>query len=195
MKRKILTAAVNILCVLAIVFSLLAGWSVISTPRGKAPKLFGISFMTVLTGSMNPTVPEHSLIVVRTIEPSEIKKDDIISFYARVNGSSGIINTHRVVEILSQNNELAFRTQGDANSVADPALVSEKNLIGKVVFHSFLLGQIVYFLCRPYVFLPMVLIPLLIIIFTYGRRIVRLAKEEIGKAKEELSEGDRRDDP
>ena len=82
-----------------------------------------------------------------------------------------------------------------ANSVADPALVSEKNLIGKVVFHSFLLGQIVYFLCRPYVFLPMVLIPLLIIIFTYGRRIVRLAKEEIGKAKEELSEGDRRDDP
>ena len=96
---------------------------------------------------------------------------------------------------LSQEDKIAFRTQGDANPVPDPALVLEENLIGKVVFHSFVLGQIVYFLCRPYVFLPMVLIPLLIIIFTYGRRIIRLAREEVVKAKEELSEEERRDDP
>lgn len=187
MKQRVLTAVVNVICVIAILLSLAVGWTVISTPRGQAPKLFGLSFMRVLTGSMEPTIPENSLVVVRTADPASVKEDDVISFYAQV-GSSQIINTHRVVEVIEQNGQTTFRTQGDANAASDPSLVSDQNLVGRVVFHSHILGVIVTFLCKPYIFLPLVLIPLMIIIFTYGRRIVRLARREIAEAARELEE-------
>ncbi|MEG0765460.1 MAG: signal peptidase I [Pseudoflavonifractor sp.] len=184
MKEKLLSAGVNALCAVAILFSLAVGWTAITTERGKAPTLLGNTMLTVLTGSMEPALPERSLILVRETPAEAIEPGDIITFYARIGGYEGVLNTHRVVECTQAEGQLAFVTKGDANATADPSPVLAEDLVGRVVFQSLILGIIVSFLRMPPVFLTLVLVPLLIIIGSSVRRLLRLAKEEISRAEE-----------
>lgn len=188
MAKKLVPAAVNLLCAAAILVSLLAGWAAITTPRGKVPALFGMSMLTVLTGSMAPTLPERSLILVRATPAEEIRVGDVITFYTSIAGHDGVVNTHRVVEVTRQDGVSAFRTQGDANALEDPTPVPADRLVGRVFFHSLALGIAVSFLRRPYVFFLAILIPLLAVIVRSVLQLVRLGKEEVRRAQEELEE-------
>lgn len=188
MGKKLLSALVNALCVFAILFSLLAAWTVLSTPRGQAPKLFGWSMLTVLTGSMEPALPESSLIFVRSVPPEELGPGDIITFYATLSGHQGVLNTHRITEVVDAEAGPLFLTKGDANPLGDPEAVPAANVLGRVAFCSPLLGAAVSLLRRPYVFLPLVLIPLLLLILRSGLRLYRLAKDEVAQAERELKE-------
>lgn len=189
MGKKLVSWAVNLLCAAAILLSLAVGWTAISTPKGEAPSIGGWTMLTVLTGSMEPALPQLSLLLVRETPAEEIGPGDIITFYARIAGQDGLINTHRVVEVVEEAGGRAFRTQGDANQTSDPVLVTEEALIGRVVFHSYALGVAVSALRTPPVFLALVLVPLLVIIFASVRRIVRLGREEVARAERELKEG------
>lgn len=186
MGKKLVSLAVNVLCVAAILFSLLAAWVIVTTPTGKAPNILGYSMLTVLTGSMEPTIPEGSLIITRQTNAEEIRSDDVITFYTSIQGYDGVINTHRVVEVTDEEGSLAFRTKGDANPIDDTRLVAAELLVGKVVFHSYLLGMLISFLREPYVFLPLVLIPLFILILRSAFRLIRIAREEFRQAEEEV---------
>lgn len=188
MGKKLLSAFVNLLCLAAILLSLAAGWTAISTPKGQAPALFGYSMLTVLTGSMEPTLPQNSLILVREISPTQIRAGDIITFYTSIAGYSGVINTHRVVEITEEGGRLAFRTQGDANPLEDSALVPGSQVIGTVFFCSLPLGVAVSFLRQPVVFLLLILVPLLLIILRSALGLIRMGKEEVRRAQRELEE-------
>lgn len=194
MGRKLASAAVNALCAAAILFSLLAGWTVLTTPKGQAPKLFGYSMLTVLTGSMAPALPKRCLIIIRTTPPEEIQAGDIITFSATLAGYDGLLNTHRVVEVTEQDGRTAFRTKGDANTAPDAGTVTADRLVGKVVFHSMALGYVVSFLRTPAVFLALVLIPLAILIIRSVLNLVRLARQEVSEARRELEEELRHDD-
>lgn len=188
MAKKLLAAAVNTLCAAAILVSLLAGWTAITTPKGKVPALFGLSMLTVLTGSMAPALPENSLILVRLTPPQQIKVGDVITFYTDIAGYNGVVNTHRVVGITAQDGAAAFRTRGDANALEDTSLVPADRLVGRVFFHSLALGIVVSFLRRPYVFFLVILIPLLAVAVRSLLQLVRLGKEEVRRAQEELEE-------
>lgn len=188
MEKKILSALVNLLCVFAILFSLLAAWTVLSTPKGQAPRLFGWSMLTVLTGSMEPTLPEMSLIFVHQVPPETLQPGDIITFYTTLSGREGVLNTHRITEVVDADSGLSFLTKGDANSLRDQEAVPAANVLGRVAYCSVFLGTAVSLLRHPYVFLPLVLIPLLILILRSGLRLYRLAKEEVAQAERELKE-------
>lgn len=188
MGKKLLSILVDLFCVAAILFSLLAGWTVLTTPRGQAPRIFGCSVLTVLTGSMEPALPELSLILVRETPAQDIRAGDVITFYTTLAGQDGVLNTHRVTEVVRDGGGLSFRTKGDANSLADPTPVPSARVLGRVVWHSAALGVAVSLLRRPYVFLPLVLIPLFLLILRSLLRIWRLAKAEIDRAEQELKE-------
>lgn len=188
MAKKLLAAAVNTLCAAAILVSLLAGWTAVTTPKGKVPALFGLSMLTVLTGSMAPALPENSLILVRLTPPQQIKVGDVITFYTDIAGHNGVVNTHRVVGITAQDGAAAFRTRGDANALEDTSLVPADRLVGRVFFHSLALGIVVSFLRRPYVFFLVILIPLLAVAVRSLLQLVHLGKEEVRRAQEELEE-------
>lgn len=188
MGKKIVAILVNALCVAAILLSLLAGWTAITTPKGQVPSLFGFSMLTVLTGSMEPTLPESSLILVRQTDPSQIREGDIITFYTSIAGYDGVVNTHRVTEVTSDEGSIAFRTQGDANPLVDSSLVHGEQVVGSVFFHSLILGVIVSFLRKPFVFFLIILIPLLLVVVRSILQLVRLGKEEVHKAEQELEE-------
>lgn len=102
--------------------------------RGEVPKLFGYSVMQVISGSMEDDIPKGSFILVKSEDPENIKKDDIISFYSDDMTIQGYPNTHRVVEDPIITDEgIEFVTRGDANPENDRVTAKGDKLIGKYV--------------------------------------------------------------
>lgn len=96
---------------------------------GQEPSLFGYRMYIVDSGSMIPTLPINSIIIVNESIGSEIEQGDIVTYYA---GSSNTRVTHRVVEVLE--NDEGFITRGDANNTEDPNILDKDRIIGKLAF-------------------------------------------------------------
>ena len=99
------------------------------------PKFVGINPLIVLSGSMEPTYHVGSLLYVKDADTDEIKVGDAITFYLDDNET---LVTHRVIEV-DENNK-AFKTQGDANEVEDGNAVPAENVLGVPVFNIPKLG-------------------------------------------------------
>ena len=91
-------------------------------------KLLGYHMLTVDSGSMEPNIPEDSLIFVKDTDPSTLQEDDVITFTIDENGT---LATHRIVMV--QTTKRCFITKGDANDIYDVP-VSWSNVVGKVEF-------------------------------------------------------------
>ena len=89
-------------------------------------KLLGYQMLSVDSGSMEPIFPKDSLIFVKTVDPSELQADDVITFTV---DEKGTLVTHRIVAVLQD--ERSFITRGDANNTNDPNTVPFGNVVGK----------------------------------------------------------------
>lgn len=78
--------------------------------------------MTMITGSMQKTIPVGSLVVDQTVRPQSLKLGDVITFRKPL-GAAGI-DSHRIIQIQRSNGHVAYRTKGDSNPVADPWAIS-----------------------------------------------------------------------
>jgi len=110
-------------------------------------------FYVVEGESMEPTLSDGDLVMVKKVDPEEVEVGDIIVFYEP--GSHSTIIIHRVVYRVEQGGHVFFKTKGDNNRDPDPWFVSEKDLIGVVVGGSEplkfpLLGRLALFLKTPY---------------------------------------------
>lgn len=175
--------AAAIALILASVFVLL---SVVLTPAGQVPQVLGYSVFRVMTGSMEPEIPENAMLLVKKTLPEDIRPGDIISFFSPDPALGGAVNTHRVVRIERENGRLLFITKGDANPLEDRWPTEESALVGRVVFRSYGLGRAVRLLSNPLVFLGLILLPLLVILLTNLYRAVRLAAD-IARQEEEAA--------
>ena len=99
------------------------------------PNFMGYDVYNVVSGSMEPTIPIGSIIYVKDTDPADIKSGDIIAFKS---GDSVIM--HRVQE--NKVVEGTFVTKGDANEAEDMNNVPYDDLIGIVVRHIPILGQL-----------------------------------------------------
>lgn len=99
------------------------------------PNFMGYEVYNVVSGSMEPTIPIGSIIYVKEVDPVDINEGDIIAF----RGGDSII-MHRVTE--NKVVEGTFTTKGDANDGEDMNDVPYENLIGVVVRHIPVLGQL-----------------------------------------------------
>ncbi len=191
---KILRVFINALSIILIVLALFVLLSVVMTKPGQAPNVLGYSSFRVLSGSMEPTLRTDSMILVRQTDPAEIRPDDIISFYSSDPALHGAVNTHRVLSVDNQNGVYIFHTKGDANLVPDEYTTVGNDIIGVVVFSSFLLGKLIRLLSNPLVFIPVIMVPLVLLLVMNMIKTVRLAKqaaadeeaEQIQAVKEEL---------
>ena len=111
--------------------------------KGEGPTTFaGYSAFTVLSSSMQDEIPKGSLIITKHVDPNTLEIGDDITYMR--DASSTV--THRIVGIMENYNETgqrAFRTQGIMNAEPDSTPVVAVNVVGRVVFHSLILGQIV----------------------------------------------------
>ncbi len=95
------------------------------------PRLTGATPYTVLTGSMEPTYPPGTLIVVKQEDPAALKAGDVITFQ-KESGKLAVV-THRIIEIRENaRGEKSFVTQGDANPSRDMDPVVPEQIRGKL---------------------------------------------------------------
>lgn len=92
------------------------------------PKLLGYQVYDVVSGSMDPAIPVHSVVLVQPAAPEELQPGEIVAYRS---GSSVVI--HRLVENHIVEGELV--TKGDANAEPDPLKVEYAGVLGKVTAH------------------------------------------------------------
>lgn len=84
---------------------------------GVAPHTGAYRPVTVLTASMQPTIPAGSVVFVTPVDPGEVRVGDVLTYNIPVEDRRVV--THRVVEILEPGPAPVIRTQGDANPAPD----------------------------------------------------------------------------
>jgi len=104
------------------------------------PAVSGATPMTILTGSMQPTYPPGTLIIVQPLAPEEIAIGDPITY--QIESGKPEVVTHRVIAISTTSNGLTFTTQGDNNAVADAKPVLPVQIRGKVWYSVPYIGYV-----------------------------------------------------
>lgn len=129
------------------------------------------SIFVVRSGSMEPTIKEGSVVVVKPEEDYRI--GDIITFHAGFRGPNGerVPVTHRIHDIRIERGNPVFITKGDANEEVDQREILRRDVIGKTIFWVPYVGYAVEAARRPFGFLALVLIPAGIIFFDRGKFI------------------------
>lgn len=168
---QILTISVTAI-LLFIVLTLL-----ISKFTGKVPSFFGYSYMKVISGSMEPEIPVNSFIIVKRINASNIKVNDIISFYSRDPGILGKPNTHRVVDIENISGKIYFTTRGEANFKNDDLKVSEDDVIGVYEGKADFFSAAGKLLSNPFVYFLLIFLPALVLFIFEVKNFINKIKE------------------
>lgn len=183
---KYVLRAINVVAAVVIAVALVVLLRTVFTPAGEVPTIGGYGFMRTLTGSMEPAIPVHSLVVVQEVDPESLQEGDIITFRATEGSLEGALNTHRITSVYEQDGQLMFRTKGDANAVEDVEPVASVNVVGRVVFVSAALGTVVSLLSNPLVFFPLIVVPLIVLCALEVVKLVKTTKE-VARAEDEAA--------
>ena len=108
-------------------------------------RLFGLQGFVVLSGSMEPTYHTGSMIYVKSVDETPLEAGEVITFHA----TDTAIATHRIIEVVEEGGSARYRTQGDANEVADGSLVKHSEVIGTPVFSVPYLGYALTYIQSP----------------------------------------------
>ncbi|HPF88011.1 MAG TPA: signal peptidase I [Candidatus Limiplasma sp.] len=139
-KSRIIVRVIYILLIAAMLAMLGKVWY--QKLNDEIPSLFGYQIYVVETGSMIPTLPIGTNILVRQLtEDTELSVGDIITY---THGTAAV--THRIVEIVVGDDGVTrYQTKGDnPDNSMDPWLVEREDVHGVVIWHfslASLLGQ------------------------------------------------------
>lgn len=146
------------------------------------------SLYTIVSPSMTPSINVYDVILVKNVKINSLKVGDVITFYSQNSFFGNTPITHRIVEIIDNQDTLSFKVKGDANEKEDSEIVLSKNIIGKVIIKFPKLGKLQYFLASKKGWILAIVIPTLLII-SYD--IYKLFKLIMLRNKlKELSEGE-----
>lgn len=158
----------------------------------RLPTINGWRMLTVLSGSMSPTINTGDAIIIRPLELNEVPKEgDVITFRSsQQETESEVLITHRVMGVISINGQpAAWATKGDANNSPDTSTVSRDRIIGVYSWRIPYFGYVAHFLRQPMGIVVMLVIPGLFLIAGEVRKIYRVLEEaEKAKASQSHSE-------
>lgn len=146
-----------------------------------------IKFLTVLSGSMEPTIKTGSIILVKPV--SDYKIGDIITFGPNTKTQPPV--THRIADIKVVGGQSVYITKGDANNSADTREIQKSDVIGKVMIKVPYLGYVIDFVRKPAGFVIIIIVPAVVIINDEIRKIwkeIMKLKKKKGKDVEQDKE-------
>ena len=152
----------------------------VSAARGKIVSLFGRSVLTVVTGSMEPTLHVGDYIFIEKTDPARLAEGDIIAFYSEQSDIFGMLVTHRIAGVEEDG---TFVTRGDANPVEDSVHVRPERIVGKYTGKARLFRWASSFGDTRKLLLILVMIPTTLAAFYEVRTIGRL-KNAIDEEKQ-----------
>lgn len=167
----------------------------------------GLTFYTVVSGSMEPTIPIGSLIYSGKYNLDDLKKGDIITFTRSDKDGKSSIVTHRIEDVKKADvilftpdkkeqkiTKISFVTKGDANGSSDQEEVLPNQILGKYNWGVPKLGYVAIFAQTQTGFILLVVLPavvliiweILSVILHFKGKYKRKSEEEIEKLKKEL---------
>lgn len=175
--KIILKVLYNVLFVLLLV---VAGFIILTSYK----VIKGYDFYVVMSGSMEPKIHTGSVVSIKT--ENEYYIGDVIT--SKMLNDPSQTYTHRIVNKESKDGVNTYTTKGDANESTDADVVSQSNVVGKVVISIPLVGYIVNFAKQPTGFIIMIVVPTIIILSSEINTIKEYAKESYEKRKVNLKE-------
>ena len=141
-RKKIINKIIKriIVILLVLIFIINANLLYYNLKGEKTPRIFGLYFFNIISGSMKPTINENDVIVVKNENVDNIEKNDIITFK-----QEDRIISHRIINIEETSGRKIFQTKGDNNKLADDFNVEESEVIGKFLFRIPKIGKITRF--------------------------------------------------
>lgn len=142
-----------------------------SNADGKPTVFAGFSAFVVETGSMESEIPKGSLVITKRIDAEQLEIGDDITFMS--NPTTTV--THRIIGItenFSETGKRGFETQGVMNKHPDKNIVPADNVVGKVVFHSEVLGTIANFISANWPFLIFAIV-IIVALYITLKRVLR----------------------
>jgi signal peptidase len=133
-KRRLSIAVQVIAWTLAGIFALIIVLTVV------VPRIIGAEPFTVISGSMEPTIPTGSIVVSKHVEAGEVAFGDVVTY--QLKSGEPLTVTHRVVAVDVVEGKTRYRTQGDANNAEDPLPVRSEQIRGVVAYHIPLVGYL-----------------------------------------------------
>jgi signal peptidase I len=122
------------------IVSFLLGASLVFALVLVLPTATGYRSLTVLTGSMEPTLEPGSVVVDEVIHPTEASVGDIVTFTDPANPDRQI--THRLRSARVEGDTAYMVTRGDANDTPEKWDVPVDGEIGRVVYSVPKLGYV-----------------------------------------------------
>lgn len=135
--------------------------------------LIGIVPYIVLSGSMEPSIPTGSIVLVDTTE-KDYRIGDIISYKIEDQ-----IVTHRIVKMENG----IYKTKGDSNEREDSVSLNRSQIIGKIKIFIPKVGYLISYLKSKQIVL------LLITILFLSNLFDVLSEKYTQKAKKKIAEG------
>lgn len=117
---------------------------------GIGPRTGRYATLTVLSGSMRPSIGVGAMVIVTPHRPSDVRVGDIVTYAVPV-GDHHVVS-HRVIEVVEAGDHPVIRTQGDANNAPDPWLAKvDGDVVWKVRHDVPMVGQAIHWLRQPLV--------------------------------------------
>jgi signal peptidase len=104
------------------------------------PPITGHRSLTVLSGSMEPTLETGSVVVDEVIHPTDARIGDILTFSDPEDRDREI--THRLRDVRVRGGTAYMVTRGDANDTGERWSVPVDGKVGRVVLHVPKLGHV-----------------------------------------------------
>lgn len=145
------------------------------------PQVVGADHSYVVTsGSMEPAIGTGDVILVSNVSPSQIGVGDVITFASGGDDRT----THRVIDVVEEDGQLAFQTKGDNNEDPDASPVSADQVEGKVVSLGGValsipfMGHVIVFANTPRGFLALFVLPVVLLVATEVWSVVSSSTED-----------------
>ena len=94
------------------------------------PSVFGLKSLTVVSGSMEPTIETGSVVIDEVISPLDARPGDVVTFQDPLRPRQ---LTHRLQKMRVEGDTAYMTTLGDANDVPEKWTVKTDGEIGRVV--------------------------------------------------------------
>lgn len=172
--------------VYVVIFSLIVSFFaflLICKLQNRVSYVFGKAPVWIVSPSMTGVFDANSYILVEEIDGNQVQVGDVIMFYSDDPTLQGGLNTHRVLEIVGDNQE--FITKGDNNNSRDSYTAKSDKVIGRYVKNLPVMTAIIRFFLTTPGFITVIVIVLAITAFAFSDEIRKYLASEKNKAIEE----------
>lgn len=135
------------------------------------PAAFGYTSLTVLSGSMAPTLHTGDIVVAKKIAPADTRPGDVVTFRNPEDRSK--LFTHRIVRMRVLDDHATFVTRGDANTGVEHWSIPSDGTIARVDLHVPKLGYLTNVAGSRFGRLGLLVVPAVLLALFELRRIWR----------------------